>query len=108
MAHILQARCLNHPGREAVARCPVCRHMFCRECVTDHEGRVMCAKCLAVTGRAATPSRRRWVGLGTVFQAAMGFLLMWMLVYGVGRILLKIPHSFHEGTVWTSGWTDDD
>ncbi len=39
-------RCFNHAGREAAARCPGCRRFYCRECVTEHDGRVLCAECL--------------------------------------------------------------
>jgi hypothetical protein len=40
------ARCLFHPLREAAARCPHCGGTFCRECVTDEEGRLACPPCL--------------------------------------------------------------
>src|SRR5437879_2865030 len=40
------ARCLFHPLREAAARCPHCGGTFCRECVTDEEGKLACPPCL--------------------------------------------------------------
>jgi hypothetical protein len=40
------ARCLFHPLREAAARCPYCGGTFCRECVTDEEGKLACPPCL--------------------------------------------------------------
>src|SRR5438105_14060445 len=40
------ARCLFHPRREAAARCPHCGGTFCRECVTDEEGKLACPPCL--------------------------------------------------------------
>jgi len=40
------ARCLFHPPREAAARCPRCGGTFCRECVTDEEGKLACPPCL--------------------------------------------------------------
>ena len=39
-------RCFHHSHREAVARCPECRQFYCRECVTEHDYRVICATCL--------------------------------------------------------------
>jgi hypothetical protein len=32
--------------------------------------------------------------------AVSGFLLAWLFFYLVGRILLLVPSSFHEGTLW--------
>ena len=39
--------CKIHPAREAVARCPECSSYYCRECITEHEFRMVCASCLA-------------------------------------------------------------
>ena len=43
---LASARCFKHLSREAVARCPECSKFYCRECVTEHEGRMMCRSCL--------------------------------------------------------------
>jgi len=40
-------RCRRHPERPAAARCPECGEPHCRECVVEHEGRILCAACLA-------------------------------------------------------------
>ena len=40
---IQQTRCLLHPVREAVARCKGCEEYFCRECVGEHDGEMLCA-----------------------------------------------------------------
>ncbi|MFH0879930.1 MAG: rhomboid family protein [Lentisphaerota bacterium] len=100
MSIILQARCLNHANREAVARCPGCSRMFCRECVTEHHGQVVCAKCLGLAGRKAAEKRIGFFWIVSLSQALAGLFLAWALYYGVGRILLAIPSSFHEGAVW--------
>src|SRR5579872_4523238 len=47
------ARCLFHPIREAAAKCPHCGGTFCRECVTDEDGKLACPPCLR---RLALPS----------------------------------------------------
>jgi hypothetical protein len=39
-------RCFNHAEREASARCPECQNDFCRECITEHAGRMLCVNCL--------------------------------------------------------------
>ena len=46
MTPLFQQRCLHHLSREAACRCPVCRSYFCRECVTEHDDRLVCAGCL--------------------------------------------------------------
>lgn len=97
----LQKNCFHHRAREAVARCPECRRFFCRECVTEHEDRVICASCL---GAAAGESRRRripWPMLVMPLQLFAGLLLAWLLFYGLGQILIAIPADFHGGS-WTA------
>src|SRR5580700_11676324 len=49
------ARCLFHPLREAAARCPHCGGTFCRECVTDEEGKLACPPCLRRMARPPVP-----------------------------------------------------
>ena len=46
MQNLAHQRCFNHAVREAVARCPECGQCFCRECITEHDDRVVCAACL--------------------------------------------------------------
>jgi hypothetical protein len=94
-------RCFNHAAREAAARCPSCGRCFCRECVTDHDGKVMCAKCLQ---RLTSRSGRQpaWLGDLTVGAvAAVAAIFGWYCFYLVGSLLLRLPSSFHDGTVWT-------
>jgi hypothetical protein len=49
------ARCLFHPIREAAARCPHCGGTFCRECVTDEDGKLACPPCLRRLARPIAP-----------------------------------------------------
>ena len=100
MPAISEQRCLNHRDREAVARCPSCFNFFCRECVTEHEQRVICARCLAALSRGAEKRGARLRRLAAAFPAAAGLFMLWLMFYGVGRLLLAIPSSFHEGTIW--------
>ena len=101
-------RCLNHASREAAARCPECRQYFCHECITEHEDRVVCAACLRKLARAGAPPRFRWWSLATVGQCLTGLLIAWFFFYSAGRVLLAIPASFHEGTVWRGGWLEEE
>jgi hypothetical protein len=98
LAGLVQQRCANHSQREAVARCPDCGRFYCRECITEHEDRVLCAACLAK--KAGRKSRTRsWVTrIGRVGLLLASFLFLWIFFYVCGRTLLAIPSSFHEGT----------
>lgn len=95
-------RCARHGEREAVARCPSCGGSFCRECVSEHEGRLLCSQCLArvvVPVKAAAP-KRDWTGFRVGFGRVSFFLLLWGLFYLFGHLLLRIPTEVHEGTIW--------
>lgn len=97
---IAKQRCFNHRVREAVAVCPECRRYFCRECVTEHKDRVICAACLRAS-QTAGQERISLLHAAFVFlQAVFSFILLWFLFYGLARILLYIPSSFHEGNLW--------
>ncbi len=92
---IAQERCFNHAFREAVARCPECGRTFCRECISEHDDRVICAFCLKRLSKKAV-RRYRLVGLVRLAQVLMGVLLLWSSFYLLGKTLLTIPSSFHE------------
>lgn len=93
--NIARERCSNHASREAVARCPECGRTFCRECISEHDGRVICAFCLK---RLSTkPARRyRLARLVQLAQILIGVLLLWTSFYLLGKALLTIPSPFHE------------
>jgi len=102
MADLTYQRCLNHAGREAAARCPGCGQYFCRECISEHEGRVMCAACLRRLGRVPLFQRRGSAWVIRFGQCLLGLLAAWFFFYLVGESLLALPSSFHEGTLWDS------
>ncbi len=107
MHDLSHKRCFNHGFREAVACCPECGRYFCRECVTEHENRVLCASCLKKLIRTSVRKPFRLGGLIRMVQFLVGALLLWMSFYYLGQILLSLPTSFHEGTVWQGeGWED--
>jgi hypothetical protein len=100
--NLLHQRCFNHAQREAAARCPGCGRFFCRECVTEHQDQVLCAACLRAR---TTPSFTRRAGfvLGLrVVQCLVGLLTGWLFFFLIGRLLVSMPDSFHEGTLWRS------
>jgi hypothetical protein len=106
-ARLLDQRCFNHATREAAARCPECRRFYCRECVTEHEDRVLCATCLR--RRTAAPRRSlRWLADAShVGQALVGVFLAWLFFYWLGLALLRIDPAYHELTVWRERWWEE-
>jgi hypothetical protein len=105
MNSIVNQHCHIHPHREAVVRCPECRYFYCRECVTEHEDRMLCSNCLAHLAGMRRRPERTWVqGLLLAGEGALGFLVLWYAFYLMGLTLLKIPSAFHEGTIWAAGW----
>lgn len=93
-------RCARHADREAAARCPSCGGFFCRECVVEHDGRLLCTSCLE--RQAASPPARRggWAGARRSLGLAAATLAAVLVFYGIGSLLLDIPPQFHEGTIW--------
>ncbi len=99
-ASVAEQRCLRHAHREAVARCPRCRYFFCRECITEHEDRVLCADCLA---KMLRPSEKRGSVFAKIVSVVFGLFgvgIAWLFFYFIGELLSRAPVSFHEGTVW--------
>jgi hypothetical protein len=93
-------RCARHVNREAAARCPGCGEFFCRECVVEHDGKLLCASCLARSAKTARRAPRSFAAVrraGTTLAAAV---VLWLLFYALGAVLVRIPPDFHDGTVW--------
>jgi len=90
--------------REAVALCPECRQFFCRECITEHDDRVVCAACLARLARKPLAQRLALVKILWLTQAVVGLFIVWYFFFLMGDSLLKLPNSFHEGTLWQVNW----
>ena len=107
MHTLAHQRCFHHALREAAVRCPECQRFFCRECVTEHDDRLLCASCLK---KKAGPTERRQRRLQAIIMAGQfvcGLLVAWIFFYFVGRALLTVPASVHEGTVWQGSATEE-
>jgi hypothetical protein len=99
-ASAIQQRCWNHESREAVCRCPACGNSFCRECVTEHESRLLCAACLRSLARERErelPVRRR--GLAPVAMALVGIMIAWVVFFAAGEAMLTLAVRA-EQTAW--------
>ena len=108
MANLAQQRCFNHAEREAVARCPECGRYFCRECITEHDDRVVCSACLRQLARKPLLQRKGFVGLARVGQCLLGLVAAWFFFYLVGEGLVSLPTAFHEGTLWQVNWWNEE
>lgn len=93
---LARQRCRIHPEREAVSRCPACRRFYCRECVTEHDGRLLCVQCLqAGTAVEAGPAGTRWVLWTAV--ALLGLLVSFLVFYTTGYTLQQLPAATSRG-----------
>ncbi len=107
MQTISEQHCLNHPVREAVARCPECKQFYCRECITEHDDRVICAACLRAMLKPSAQKKFNSVGLARIFLCGFGLVTAWLFFYWIGQGLLAIPTKFHEGTIWKTGFWEE-
>jgi hypothetical protein len=99
---MIQQRCFHHEFREAASRCPICLRYFCRECVTEHDDRVLCAECLK---KLMAQEIVRTGGVRRIVRSLLpiaGLLMTWLFFYVLGRALLLIPAAVHDGTIWVS------
>jgi hypothetical protein len=97
---LLNRRCSNHPAREASARCPECRLYYCRECITEHDDRVLCATCLAKIGLKQEKAQRGWEWAPRLALALVMFLALYLAFALLGRGLLSVPSTFHPRGGW--------
>ena len=105
--NLAHQRCFNHSLREAAARCPECRRFFCRECVTEHEDRVLCAACLRKRVKPPFTQRSGFVAVVRAVQWLAGLFIVWLLFYVLGAVLVSLPDSFHQGSMWKADWLTD-
>ena len=102
---LARQRCWTHAQREAVSRCPACRRFYCRECVTEHDGRLLCVQCL-LAGTAVNAARpgTRWLVL--LAAAVLGVLVSFVVFYTTGYVLQQLPPAWASGA--DAGGTDSE
>ncbi len=103
---LIHQRCFNHSMREAAARCPECAKFYCRECITEHDDRVICASCLRKSVKPPFTKRSGFVSVVRTIQLLTGFFTVWFFFHLFGQALLSAGASFHEATLWQSKWLD--
>ena len=65
--------------------------------------------CTACLGRlSVTPAiRRRFLTkIWTAGRLAAGLAVLWFIFYLLGSLLLLLPDSFHDGSIWQGDWLD--
>lgn len=92
--------CAIHLGRAAVARCPSCRSYFCAECVAEHDGRMLCAECLARRIARDRSTASRWRRVTSAFAALAGLAIAWVAFAWLGSELASKPHPIHQQDLW--------
>jgi len=91
--HVESFQCRNHPEREGVGICIICRRVFCVECSTKIDGVNHCRECLAKKQEAARATATRSRGVlsrafeGLVASAAVAgsFCLVVILLVAIGE-----------------------
>jgi hypothetical protein len=104
MPNLAAQRCFNHAQREAAARCPQCGRFFCRECLTEHDDRVICAACLKNLARPPLLERRGVTAVLRTAQCLASVLALWLFFYVLGDRLSQLPSTFHESSLWHATW----
>lgn len=104
---LARQRCYNHAHREAAARCPACHRYYCRECVVEHESRLLCAACVAAVSAREERRARRHGWPGAVAGALIGVLVAWAFFFVIGWGLLSLPSPTHATNVWNERTADD-
>ena len=92
----LPQRCWHHESREAVCLCPECGRSFCRECVSEHEFRLLCAACLQAASRSAQPREKRRFAVAGL--ALAGFVLGWLIFFLGGEALITFNARLEQSS----------
>ena len=100
MTPVVHRRCLHHADREAVARCPECGRFFCRECISEHDERILCTACLGKLVAPAARAPRSFESIFLVGQSLLAVAIIWFFFFLIGRVLVAIPSNFHDGKIW--------
>ena len=97
---LIHRRCFHHANREAAAKCLECQRFYCRECVSEHAGQVLCRECIIRIAPTDNKSKKlkNFPGL-SLLKFGVGLLICWYAFSLLGDIMLSLPSAFHEGRV---------
>ena len=95
MSTIQLTRCFNHHHREASAKCPACSKFYCRECVTEHDEKILCTSCLRQAVQTPFPKKKDRSDWLILILFPCSFVILWYLFFLVGRIMAAVPNRLH-------------
>lgn len=101
------ARCLFHPLREAAARCPHCGGTFCRECVTDEEGKLACPPCLRRLARPAAAKASLTRRLQQIVGGLTALAVLMALFFALLRWRMNTPEEHLNFGVVADDWSPE-
>ena len=61
---------------------------------------MFCAGCYKTYTGVPKTKNRDWFVFSVAAQLVAGLAGLWLSAYVAGKILSKLPASFHEGTIW--------
>lgn len=86
-------RCVLHAQREAAARCPGCKRFYCRECITEHDGKVLCSGCLTENTRERS-EKKQGSGHFKMTAGLIGtFLVLLLIFFSMGVLIQILPEK---------------
>jgi len=100
----LNQRCWNHEEREAACRCPACGRSYCRECVSEHDGRLLCAACLSALSAQRVEETGGLRRLAPAAMIAAGILLAWLIYWAAGVGLIGFLHRLENTGATVIKW----
>jgi len=89
-------RCFNHAEREAAARCPSCKHDFCRECITEHDGKMLCVNCLKKTSKKKKSQKKLIVPIIYTLMLIAALMMIFLCFIWLGRSIAYSEVSDHS------------
>jgi len=92
---IASARCAAHAAREAAGLCKGCGHAYCRECLTELDSAVWCARCLAGRLDVREGARRPWArAAGQLGLGAAGMTLLFAIWNALLEAASSVPAQY--------------
>jgi hypothetical protein len=101
---LVALKCEVHAMREAAARCTVCSHHYCRECIQEHEGRMVCGNCLSLK---SSLEPKHFAGfkemLVRLVMALASAALLWGAFWCIFTIGSLLPAEVYKSPVERAG-----
>ena len=72
--------------------------------MAEHDDRMFCASCIEKLLRPSSSMRISFSDIFAGAQSLLGIVITWLVFYYLGQMLLSLPSSFHDGTLWQAGF----